>query len=148
VRAVSSPKAVTRHEEDIVTDNNTLTWRITNGGTPDPDRFPKVDWSTGPAGAANMLRAAIAVCDARNRELTSRGEPRWPASSTAPGIVVVVEEIAAVTGDPSVATMLEYLAYQGRIARVDLAPHTDKPPAEAFGFSSALHDYTTATAGR
>jgi DNA segregation ATPase FtsK/SpoIIIE, S-DNA-T family len=90
--------------------------------------------ATTPADAAGLLAAAVAVLDARARQMAADGSRLWAPTPSAPALIVVVDEYAELADEAPVAiSITDSIARRGRAVAVTLLAATQRPTQKAMG---------------
>jgi S-DNA-T family DNA segregation ATPase FtsK/SpoIIIE len=90
--------------------------------------------ATTPAEAAILLADAVAVLDARARQLGGVGSRLWEPSPESPALVVVIDEYAELSDEAAAAlTHADSIARRGRAVAVTLLVATQQPTQKAMG---------------
>jgi S-DNA-T family DNA segregation ATPase FtsK/SpoIIIE len=91
--------------------------------------------------ATELLRAAVAVLDARAELLAARGERLWRPTATAPALVILVDEYAELPDEA--AGYADSIARRGRAVAVTLLVATQRPTQQAMGHGAVRSQMDT-----
>lgn len=84
--------------------------------------------------AADLLADAVAILDARARQLTADGSRLWLPTPSAPALVTVIDEYAELAEQSQAAVIhADSVARRGRAAAVTLLAATQRPTQKAMG---------------
>lgn len=84
--------------------------------------------------ATDLLADAVAILDARARQLTVDGSRLWLPTPTAPALVIVIDEYAELSEQSQAAVIhADSLARRGRAVAVTLLAATQRPTQKAMG---------------
>jgi FtsK/SpoIIIE family len=97
--------------------------------------------ATGAADAVELLRAAVAVLDARAELLAARGERLWRPTPAAPALVIVVDEYAELPEEAD--EYADSIARRGRAVAVTLLVATQRPTQQAMGHGAVRSQMDT-----
>jgi S-DNA-T family DNA segregation ATPase FtsK/SpoIIIE len=90
--------------------------------------------ATTAAEAADLLAEAVAILDARARQLTADGSRLWLPTPVAPALVIVIDEYAELAEQsPTAVIHADSLARRGRAVAVTLLAATQRPTQKAMG---------------
>ena len=90
--------------------------------------------ATTPDEATALLADAVAVLEARARQLAADGARLWQPTAAAPALVVVIDEYAELADESPAATgHADSIARRGRATAVTLLAATQRPTQKAMG---------------
>jgi S-DNA-T family DNA segregation ATPase FtsK/SpoIIIE len=90
--------------------------------------------ATTPTDAAALLADAVAILDARARQLGGVGSRLWEPTPESPALVVVIDEYAELSDEAAAAlTHADSIARRGRAVAVTLLVATQRPTQKAMG---------------
>jgi S-DNA-T family DNA segregation ATPase FtsK/SpoIIIE len=90
--------------------------------------------STTAAEAAELLAEAVAILDARARQLTADGSRLWLPTPNAPALVIVIDEYAELAEQsPTAVVHADSVARRGRAVAVTLLAATQRPTQKSMG---------------
>lgn len=90
--------------------------------------------ATTPTDAAALLADAVAVLEARARQLAEHGQRLWMPTPDTPALVLVIDEYAELVDEsPTAVTHADSIARRGRAVAVTLLAATQRPTQKAMG---------------
>ena len=90
--------------------------------------------ATTPEAAANLLGEAVAILNARARQLATNGDRIWKPTPSAPALVIVIDEYAELAEESAEAVIhADSIARRGRAVAVTLLAATQRPTQKAMG---------------
>jgi DNA segregation ATPase FtsK/SpoIIIE, S-DNA-T family len=90
--------------------------------------------ATTPQAAADLLTEAVAILEARARQLATNGDRLWKPTPSMPALVIVIDEYAELAEEsPDAMQHADSIARRGRAVAVTLLAATQRPTQKAMG---------------